>query len=349
MLNWYIDGIANCVLQRRCIHDENGNEDPVKAAEALVPRHASASKKRKAGPGPGNNSAVKKTKASRTTVAANEPDVPQPQNQGIMARAAKRLNALVAEPLTESPEGLQSNMDLAQQALLQVISPTNDPPENPEIPPQQPSTETTDAQQDPSPSNPENPAPAPTTGEDPSIQPSIPPIDDTDEFHHLATSPLSELDELNDLSDLKWEPDFDPPLLSASPSFQPPPAASLVSPPASHTDAERTPPAPSNMQTITPSATSSSSRHSSRANKTVQRYTPESGSVRRNSTSSAGKTRESGSPVGGSAGKGEGGGSAMKKGKSRRESELGDKNEESMRLIRELQAQDMGLRRRARG
>jgi len=71
--------------------------------------------------------------------------------------------------------------------------------------------------------------------------------------------------------------------------------------------------------------------------------------VRRNSTSSAGKMRESGSPVGGSAGKGEGGGSAMKKGKNRRESDVGDKNEESMRLIRELQAQDMGLRRRARG
>ncbi|MCJ1243602.1 JmjC domain-containing histone demethylation protein 1 [Trapelia coarctata] len=342
--------------KRRCIHDENGNEDPVKAAEALVPRHASASKKRKAGPGAGNNSAGKKAKASSTTVAADESIMTKPQTTGIMARAAERLNALVTEPTTtEASEALQSNMELAQQAMQQVIPPTNCPLQNPESLPQKIVTITTDIPLDPQLSESKSPATTPIAAEEPLIQLDIPPIDADDEFHHLATSPLSELDDINELGDLKWEPDFDHPILSASPSFQQPPASSLVSPPASHTEAERTPPAPSNMQTITPSATSSSSRHSSRANKTVQRYTPESGSMRQNSTSSAGvegaKMREGGSPVVNSAVKGEGeGGSAQKKGKSRRESEVApDADEESMRLIRELQAQDMGLRRRARG
>jgi len=268
-----------------------------------------------------------------------------------MAKAAERLKALGPEQSpTEAPRSLQSNVEPAQQALQQAVPARNDPAEDPELASQKTSTVTTKIPLDPRLSVHPNLVIIPTGGEapptQPFVQPSIPPVED-DDFHQLATSPLSELDDLNDL---KWEHDFDHPIPSSSPTFhQQPPASSLVSPPASHTDAERTPPAPSNMQTITPSATSSSSRHSSRANKTVQRYTPDSGSVRRNSSVSAGKMRESASPVVGSAVKGEGG-SAQKKGKTRLESEgVGDADEESLRLIRELQAQDMGLRRRARG
>lgn len=316
-----------------------------------MPRHASASKKRKADAGPANNSAMKKAKTKSTAVAESETGVPGPQTQGIMPRAAERLKALVPEKSSaEAPRSVQSNVELAQQALQQVGPAKSDPAEDPKQAQRYTSTATADIRVDPQLSDSPHPVITPTDGAEPPtqnlIQPSIPPIED-DDFHHLATSPLSEL---NSLNDLKWESDFGHPIPCSSPTFQQqPPASSLVSPPASHTDAERTPPAPSNMQTITPSATSSSSRHSSRANKTVQRYTPESGSVRRNSSVSAGKMRESGSPVLRSAVKGEGG-AAQKKGKSRRESEgVGDADEESMRLIRELQAQDMGLRRRARG
>ena len=157
-----------------------------------------------------------------------------------------------------------------------------------------------------------------------------------DEVNLIATSPLS---------DLKFEPDCDTTLHSSSQNFPQPPASSLVSPPASaHTDAEQTPPAATRPKNMTPSATASSSRQSSRPAKTVQRYTPESGSPRRESTIS--HERGSGSPtvVGGMM---TGSASVQKRTKSRMGSEI-EADEESMRLIRELQAQDMGLRRRGR-
>lgn len=85
----------------------------------------------------------------------------------------------------------------------------------------------------------------------------------------------------------------------------------------------------------------------------MQHYTPESGSVRRASSSSVGIARgllrESESPVIGTS-KRSGSvlvGEAKKGRKSRVGSEI-EADEESMRLIRELQAQDMGLRRRGR-
>ena len=157
-----------------------------------------------------------------------------------------------------------------------------------------------------------------------------------DEVNLIATSPLS---------DLKVEPDCDTTLLPSSQDFPQPPASSLVSPPASaHTDAEQTPPATTRPKNMTPSATASSSRQSSRRAKTVQRYTPESGSPRRESTISS--ERGSGSPtvVGGMV---TASASVQKPTKSRMGSEI-EADEESMRLIRELQAQDMGLRRRGR-
>jgi hypothetical protein len=167
-----------------------------------------------------------------------------------------------------------------------------------------------------------------------STQPPLSNIED--EVHLISTSPLS---------DMKVEPDFETPILSSSQMFPQPPGSSLVSPPAStHTDGEQSPPASSKAKGITPPATSMSSRQSSRPVKLGQRYTPESGPARSASSSSVGRPaveRESGSP--GSVGAER----VNKKGKSRVGSEI-EAEEESMKLIRELQAQDMGLRRRGR-
>ena len=157
------------------------------------------------------------------------------------------------------------------------------------------------------------------------------------------SSPLDELTEEEDhmrgnasFPPLKVDPDF-----PISTQHQPP-ASSLVSPPAStHTDHGSN---TSNRSRRDSSTISSAltSRHSSRQPKPVQHYTPESGFARRSSTASVSarlQERESGSPsvVG----------SAIKK--ARRGSRLSSEivaDEESLRLIRELQAQDRGLRRR---
>ena len=233
--------------------------------------------------------------------------------------AAPKRNVSIEE-VAEVPETLTGNAELAQQKSQQV----NDSP-------------------DFKLHSPLGNAQAPLNVRE-APAPSSEPLFEVDEVHLIATSPLSEL---------KWEPDFEPPIGSPAPVFSQPSAAALVSPPASHSDAERTPPAPSKAQNnITPYATSSSSRHSSHTAKNGQRYTPESGPARRASSSSAiverPKLRDSGSPAANAAARGTPlvEGSGQKK-KSRMSSEF-EGDEESMRLIEELRAQDLGLRRRGR-
>lgn len=142
--------------------------------------------------------------------------------------------------------------------------------------------------------------------------------------------------------------------LDQNPTTEQPAASSLVSPPASaHDDAEKSPP---DYENPNPTPSSSSSRHSSRHQKHVQRYTPESGSARRASSSSVG----------------DGGGGknvtamisllntnikvqpetprdSRDHGQFKADSSpevLTD--EASLKLIKELQAQEYGLRRRGR-
>lgn len=133
-----------------------------------------------------------------------------------------------------------------------------------------------------------------------------------------------------------------------SENVEQPAASSLVSPPASsHDDVGKSPllsPAE-----LTPST--SSSRHSSRHPKQARRYTPESGSARRASSSSAGEA---------SAGKGAFGDTGQPTvpaspvfSSSRRQSKVDGvsdiaADEESLKLIKELQAEEHGLRRRRR-
>lgn len=142
--------------------------------------------------------------------------------------------------------------------------------------------------------------------------------------------------------------------LDQNPTTEQPAASSLVSPPASaHDDGEKSPP---DCENPNPTPSSSSSRHSSRHQKHVQRYTPESGSARRASSSSVG----------------DGGGvknvAAMisllntnikvqpetprdprDHGQFKAESSPEVVTDEaSLKLIKELQAQEYGLRRRGR-
>lgn len=133
-----------------------------------------------------------------------------------------------------------------------------------------------------------------------------------------------------------------------SETIEQPAASSLVSPPASSHDDMGKSPLPSQAE-LTPST--SSSRHSSRHPKQVRRYTPESGPARRTSSSSVGEA---------SAGKGAFGDTGQPViptspvfSSSRRQSK-GDggpdivADEESLKLIKELQAEEHGLRRRRR-
>ena len=121
-------------------------------------------------------------------------------------------------------------------------------------------------------------------------------------------------------------------------SFEPL-ASSLVSPPASsHDDADIS---PINAHAGWKSSTASS-RHSSSQPKHMQRYTPDSGSMRRASSSSYGENAQekAASPV-------MAGLSSEQKHKPIIGSEIFT-DEESMRLIKELQAEEYGLRRRGK-
>ena len=123
--------------------------------------------------------------------------------------------------------------------------------------------------------------------------------------------------------------------LGSGESFEPL-ALSLVSPPASsHDDAGVS---PTNVRAgWTPST--ASSRHSSSQPKQTQRYTPESGSMRRASSSSYGENAQKiASPV-----------LADLSSDQNSKARIGSDNmadAESMRLIKELQAEEYGLRRR---
>ena len=277
-------------FKRRCVHDEFGNEDPVKLAEASVPRPAA--KRKKAPPEIGEPAIRKKIK---------------------IASANTEIESVSAEPLKEStPVGSSQ-----EQGLPEIISPVEAA-----LQPVQPSVD--------------EPSVIPVDPELLSLQPvpnatAHPPVfSPEDEVNLIATSPLS---------DVKCEPP------SHDLHAVPPLASSLASPPEStHTDTG-TPPATVKLKGFTPPTTSASSRQSSHPAKQQEtRYTPESEILRRPSTSSggAGFLRDSHSPtisivpsVGST------------RRKSRTSSAI-DADEESLRLIRELQAQDLGLRRRGR-
>ena len=133
-----------------------------------------------------------------------------------------------------------------------------------------------------------------------------------------------------------------------SENIEQPAALSLVSPPASsHDDMGKSPP-PSQAE-LTPST--SSSRHSSRHLKQVRRYTPESGSARRTSSSSAGEANTGKSAFGDTGQPTVPTSPAFSASRRHSKADGGPDviaDEESLKLIKELQAEEHGLRRRRR-
>ncbi len=166
-----------------------------------------------------------------------------------------------------------------------------------------------------------------------SARPSGMPSDDENSTI-MATSPLARM---------KMEPEIDVAKPTSGVQLSQQIASSLASPPES-TDmyAVNTPPAGKLISGMTPPATASSSCHSSHSVQHTQQDTPEFGSTRRASTISIDEAgmRASGSPALSM--------SSARRGSNRGRGSTVEADEESLRLIKELTAQDRGLRRRAK-
>ncbi|KAL9118754.1 MAG: hypothetical protein Q9187_004697 [Circinaria calcarea] len=337
--------------KRRCVHDENGNEDPIKVKESAVPR-PTTSKKRKV-----SVEGSECTNLKKVSITENEGVVRQRQETGAsqspngqIIRSRKPITAppkpvyyprhvhhpiqvavmTSQDPFTMLPPPNHFNLELtenhttlAHQALKQIVPDPASPCDSRSL------------------LNYSNPITGTTFTQPLSTQPLEPP-EPPEEVQLIATSPLSPL---------KLEDDFS--LLSNEPA-----ASSLVSPPASlHTDNESPPsPAPSTSDITGFTSSVSTTRQSSRHAKAVQRYTPESGPARRASSSSmGGRTTGRQSSMGGRTTERESASPAVQK-KGRMASEatvtaapsaaVAVTDEESLALIRELQAQEYGLRRR---
>lgn len=331
--------------QRRCIHDEYGNEDPIKLREAAMPKVAGTPKRRNTSGDGGPPSMSKKSKKSP---GAQPDDISEATSQNLPPSTAEaQRQAPIAVMVGPMPQpGSQDRnhsvqppadglSDLAGHTTVQpnIINHAKPVPPSDEI-----SVEV-------SRSAVETASPEPSAPLDRTILEATDNFDD--EVQLIATSPPQ---------DLKLDVKFIPERQEPNQTFPHPPASSFISPPAStHTDGEGTPPAP--HVSMTPSAISS--RHSSRQPKHVPRYTPESGSARRASSSTAdGMTgrRTSTSTAGGAAAEKSASPTVdtvtavrAREGSHKRSKPLiGPDDEESMRLIRELQAQEYGLRRRDR-
>lgn len=150
----------------------------------------------------------------------------------------------------------------------------------------------------------------------------------------IATSPLVEM---------KMELRFDEPRLASDVQLSQQMPSSLASPPESTDTYAGLSPRTSKVNAgMTPPATASSSRHSSHPVHQTQQYSPESGGTRRASTISIG---EAVLHVGGSPSLST---SLARRGSNRGRGSTAEADEDSLRLIKELTAQEMGLRRRGR-
>lgn len=323
--------------QRRCIHDENGNEDPVKVREAAVPRPAATVKRRKLDSGGQDARLIEKpqfsTKAESLEPArillASPPSASRSESEKQQAAPVAARARHDPDPGSQQTRHMSLPISVSETKPVFFTSPSRE------------SVHETQAE-------------GPNTVDCEmlsSVQDSSPPAaneshqniqqhrgDSEGPVRHIsAGSPLSQ----------KALLDTEAPFLEHHSSAEQP-AASLVSPPASaHDEAEKSPVAsqPSNL------ASSTSSRHSSRHPKQVQRYTPESGPARRASSSSVGDVGVGKSiPAVGT----------MLNVRTDAETPRALKDvkadfspdavadEESLKLIKELQAQEHGLRRRGR-
>lgn len=323
--------------QRRCIHDENGNEDPVKIREAAVPRPAATIKRRKLDSGGHDARLIKKPQLS-TKAESLEPNriLPASPPSASRSESEKRQLAPVATAAGHDPRsnGQQTRhmslpISVRDTKLLLLTTSSRESVHQT----QADGPDVVDGNSS-SPAQESNPIVTNASHQDNQQHRG----DSEDQVHLIsANSPSSQ----------KASLDMEAPFLEHHSSVEQP-AASLVSPPASaHDDAEKSPVTnqPSNL------ASSTSSRHSSRHPKHVQRYTPESGPARRASSSSVGDV---------GVGKSTAAAATVLNVRTDAETPKAPKDlkanlspeavadEESLKLIKELQAEEHGLRRRGR-
>ncbi|KAI4127698.1 MAG: hypothetical protein LQ338_003073 [Usnochroma carphineum] len=316
-------------LQRRCVHDENGNEDPVKIREAATPRSAGANKRRKIEHDTqGTVETQRLPKASGPNGVFHSKYLPGPGSFPVHKEVRQPAHAavMVAE---ESPADVTMNDDSASSTGMDqspAPGPVND------------AIEATQSQPFISISQ---------TGATNSTHPSTL-TRHTSEVSVNTQNPIGLPEPQTITTTTPSKPakyDF-PTQPGSNATFEQPAAASLVSPPASSHDESEQGIAPTNQ--AKPTSSASSSRHSSHhpTQQTPQnRFTPESGPARRASSGSVvvGHTSPaeadkltSTSPT-----------SVHKRIKMRTDSEA-EADGESLRLIKALQAEEYGLRRRGR-
>ncbi|KAL8779862.1 MAG: hypothetical protein Q9213_006732 [Squamulea squamosa] len=314
--------------KRRCLHDEHGQEDPLKVRDATQPRSAPASKRRKLG------------QLSEKAPISNRPD---------NSVSAEHVFPLVYPAPPDTP---YVPSELQENAVMVPIT----GPGNAQAAIQHPSVATCEPQNSCQVDSTMNLVPGPPSSDvtqnrtedltPPSIQEqdvSGEPLgfertEDISGRHAVQQTCATPVNTLK--RELPVQPDN-------SGSFGQPAASCLASPPASsHEDSEQ----PYQNADIKFTNSGLSSRRSSRHMQT-QRCTPESGPTRRDSSSSVvvdtsaveDKVSSTSTPVPSS----QAPGSAQKQTKARLHSET-VADEESLNLIRALQAQDYGLRRRSR-
>lgn len=308
------------------LHDENGKEDPLKVQEAATPRPTNAPKRRKLGHDTQSN--VVPLQSYSTPLPAETPisyhpvepsalpfqeEVQRPAPPAVMVADGPPVNVTTNDELRLSGVSHQSQLseqNLDVQGSIQTKASTGISPAEAKnlTPPSVPEHETGGAQ-----------------------------------FGAHGPVEILPFEETQQSAPTKYET---PARISSGGSFEQPAASSLVSPPASSHDESEQP-----IPAADPKATSSgfSSRHSSRHPTQTQRFTPESGPARRDSSSSVvvdptsaeAVKSPSTSPVSGQAPD-----SPQKRTRARMGSDF-EADEESLKLIKALQAEDYGLRRRS--
>ena len=303
--------------QRRCIHDEYGNEDPIKVRESAIPR----------------------PHARKSNTQSKEASTPKKYLQG----AAHKRNAYQQQQPAPTISIFEEQISRPAPIANMIAPPANSVIQRSEVP------GLTDHVPLASPGEPIHLDPALFDDSANNVQHEE--LTSTSVTHQQSVgpsvaSPHEYMKEFSNKVADQWQttdscpaPHIEIGATTIEPrgSFEPP-ASSLVSPPASlHDDAGVSPvDAHAGWK-----SSSLSSRHSSSQPKQMQRYTPDSGSMRRASSSSYDENTLENAvlPVMADV-------SSDQKAKARNGSQ-NTADEESMRLIKELQAEEYGLRRRA--
>ncbi|KAL8737065.1 MAG: hypothetical protein Q9181_002050 [Wetmoreana brouardii] len=326
--------------KRRCLHDENGKEDPLKVQDANKSRSAASFKRRKP------NSEVHETPLRKSSY---ETTLPQDAFSPVDPAAPSTLSFQSEAQKLAPPAGMVAESSPVGAGAVKVTP--NGWAASPVAAQQPRYTPELDDTRDPVHMKP--PTDAIRTEPKNLTPPSAP-----EQEANKSQDTIQEADEVTQavsstpLDDLKHNIPTDLP--ENDPTFSQPAASSLVSPPESAHDETEQPPVSGELDPKAPYSSGPTSRQSSRhpTTQSQQRFTPESGLTRRDSSNSIHfgaeasptadevKTPTTSFPLVLD--------STQKRAKARLGSEIGA-DEESLALIRKLQAEEYGLRRRGKG